>query len=227
MATSGLSIGHSDAPRRHHTPEVREALHDNVSRARMATLAVHKNPDVRAAVAARADCPLGLMISLAHDAKADVRLAVAANERAAFSVLEQLARDRDPRVAKAVVHNVAAPKQVVEALGFHRDASVRRIACIRLDDPEGFVAALTGEVAVTPELEEAASGEDASAGAVRDPEARVLAPRPQVGRSASGAVPTLEPEGSYEADSTAATSRAVTSSTAPSPSTWRNRPLPS
>ncbi len=186
MATSGFSLPIGDDRPKPVSPDIHEAGSDGVERDRLAALALHRKPEVRAIVAARGDCPLGLLITLAHDAKADVRVAVAANERAAESVLAQLATDRDARVARAVAHNPAASQFVVAILAGHREPSVRRAATARLNDANSSAASDPWPPVAAPELEDtpslAPTGEVPAVTAPEEPR-RVLAPRPTVGRA--------------------------------------------
>jgi len=55
------------------------------------SLAVHREPDVRAAVARRGDCPPGALISLGHDHRPEVLLALIGNPRTPSSVVRNLA----------------------------------------------------------------------------------------------------------------------------------------
>ncbi len=61
------------------------------SRAELVALAAQGRADVRAAVAARLDCPLATMLSLAHESDVRVLEALASNPNAPRSVLERLA----------------------------------------------------------------------------------------------------------------------------------------
>lgn len=112
-----------------------------------------RNPVVRATVGARADCPLGLAVTLAHDAVAAVRAAVAANPHTQRTVLEYLAGDRQVEVLLALVRNPGLPPAVVERLAAHHKSEVRRAVVLRLagdaDAPDAAV-----EDAGTPELRE-------------------------------------------------------------------------
>ncbi len=60
------------------------------SRAELVALAAHGKPEVRAAVAARLDCPLATMLSLALESDVRVLEALASNPNAPRSVLERL-----------------------------------------------------------------------------------------------------------------------------------------
>lgn len=69
-------------------------------------LAVHHSATVRTAVAARADCPVGALISLGHD--------------------------HDLGVLEAVLRNMRTPSSVVRALADHRNAQISDLAVQRL-----------------------------------------------------------------------------------------------
>ena len=72
-----------------------------VTGATLLSLAVHREPSVRAAVAQRADCPVGALISLSHDHREEVLLALLENPRTPSSVVRNLADHRAPSVAVA------------------------------------------------------------------------------------------------------------------------------
>lgn len=65
------------------------------------SLAVHREPDVRAALARREDCPTGALISLGHDHRQEVLLALIGNRRTPSSVLRNLADHHVALVALA------------------------------------------------------------------------------------------------------------------------------
>jgi uncharacterized protein (DUF2336 family) len=65
------------------------------------SLAVHREPSVRAAIARRPDCPAGALISLSHDHRPEVLLALIDNPRTPSSVVRNLADNRTPHVATA------------------------------------------------------------------------------------------------------------------------------
>jgi hypothetical protein len=66
-------------------------------------LAVHRNPDVRAAVAARPDCPMGAMLALGHDRSGEVLEALVNNVRAPETLIRQLAEHRRPEIRDAAL----------------------------------------------------------------------------------------------------------------------------
>jgi hypothetical protein len=72
-----------------------------VTTSELMSLAVHADPRVRAAVATRADCPVGALISLAHDHRPEVLVALIANSRTPSSAIRNLADSRHPNVAAA------------------------------------------------------------------------------------------------------------------------------
>lgn len=74
-----------------HDAAMMRAADPQVTGADLLSLAVHKEPDVRAAVAGRADCPTGALISLGHDHRAEVLLALIGNPRTPSAVVRNLA----------------------------------------------------------------------------------------------------------------------------------------
>lgn len=70
------------------------------------SLAVHRDPYVRAAVAARGDCPPGALISLGHDHQVVVLEALIANPRTPSSVIRNLGDHRNQRVADLAVQRL-------------------------------------------------------------------------------------------------------------------------
>lgn len=202
MATSGMSVGTGRATRVP-SPGLHRAADPELSRNELHELAKSRDGATREAIAARHDCPLGVLISLAHDARADVRVAAAANECAAPAVLDHLARDRDAAVLKAVARNPATPLAIVEKLSFSRREDVRRVAAKELDRRTGdstgaeVVAVRAPAPPRAPELLDghragptlAAAGEGA-----RD-QPRTLAPRPQVGPAPPASSAVASPQG--------------------------------
>jgi len=69
--------------------------------AQMLSLAVHREPSVRAAVARRADCPASALVSLGHDYRPEVLLALIGNPRTPSSVVRNLADHEAQLVATA------------------------------------------------------------------------------------------------------------------------------
>lgn len=79
-----------------------ERAHDfAVTGSDLLSLAVHREPAIRAAVAERTDCPVGALISLGHDHRTEVLLALLTNPRTPSSVVRNLADHRDQQVAMA------------------------------------------------------------------------------------------------------------------------------
>lgn len=132
MATSGITFSVSDAPA-HLPAEWHEASAVGTPIARLQKLAMHRHPDVRAAVARRLDCPIGVLASLAHDRVTSVRCAVASNPRLVTAVAEQLMRDRDVAVLKSLARNDAVSLTILQALALSRKEDVRHVAARRLD----------------------------------------------------------------------------------------------
>lgn len=86
--------------------DVARATDPAVTGSNLLPLAVHRNASVRAAVAARTDCPVGALISLGHD--------------------------HDVAVLEALLRNVRTPSSVVRALGDHRNQRISDLAVQRL-----------------------------------------------------------------------------------------------
>lgn len=133
MASSGIAIGHDLTPR-HASPEWHEAADADTSLHRVQKLATCKERDVRAVIARRADCPMGVLASLAFDHDSDVRAAVAGNPRITEAVSTHLARDRDVKVVKALARNHAIDLALLQHLALHRKDDVRRVASRNLDE---------------------------------------------------------------------------------------------
>ena len=77
------------------------ATQPDVSSTELLSLAVHREPAVRAAIARRTDCPAGALISLGHDHRPEVLLALIGNPRTPSSVVRNLADHRAQQVAVA------------------------------------------------------------------------------------------------------------------------------
>lgn len=86
--------------------DVARALDPQVIGSELLPFAVHREATVRAAVAARTDCPAGALISLGHD--------------------------HDLLVLEALLRNVRTPSSVVRALADHRNQKVADLAVQRL-----------------------------------------------------------------------------------------------
>ncbi len=113
--------------------EVHEAQNPDLSKAELLPLGSSRSVAVRAIVAARLDCPLGLMVTLAHDYHPDVRCAIASNPSAQRSVLSYLAADRHVEVVRAVVENPSLPSDILDELSFHKKSPIREAAAHRLN----------------------------------------------------------------------------------------------
>lgn len=112
-----------------------EARHPETSRERLKELAASPSARIRQAVAARRDCPLGVMIELSGDDSAEVRMALAANP-GAVPVMEQLAQDHNRDVVKALANNPALPQGALLGLASHKRRDVRKVALERLRELE-------------------------------------------------------------------------------------------
>lgn len=86
--------------------DVARALNPQVAGVDLLPLAVHKSPQVRAAVASRTDCPMGALISLGHDHNVEVLEALIKNMRTPASVIRQLADHRNTKVSEAAVQRL-------------------------------------------------------------------------------------------------------------------------
>lgn len=133
--------------------EVEEAARPGLDKARINELAGSRNALVRAAIAARTDCPLGLMVTLAHDYSAEVRAAVAKNPTAQRTVMAYLSADRSVDVLTALLENPSLPNEILEELAFHKKGAVRAVAAARLDQGLSAPSAVEEDVH-TPELAE-------------------------------------------------------------------------
>ena len=142
------------------SPEVQEAMQPGLHRAHIQALGQSKNWMVREAIAARVDCPLGVMVGLAHDSHTEVRTAVAGNPSIARTVMEHLARDKHAEVVVALVHNPSVEMDIVEALAFHKKPEIRTAAGQRLDS--GVTATAGYADSTVPELRERVEAFDAS-----------------------------------------------------------------
>lgn len=142
------------------SPEVEEASQPGLHRAHIQALAQSKNWFVREVVAGREDCPLGVMVGLAHDGHVEVRTAVAGNRAIARTVMEHLARDRAPEVIVALLGNSALEMDIVESLAFHKRSEVRAAASARLDSGVQPVRHIPSDT--VPELREQVEAYDSS-----------------------------------------------------------------
>jgi hypothetical protein len=133
--------------------EVQVAMQPGLHRAHVMALGSSRNSLVRATIASRPDCPLGLMVTLAHDHSAEVRARVASNPRAQRTVMAYLSTDHSVDVVIALLANPSLPPEMVEELAFHKKAAVRAVAAARLDEPAPARTGVTEDVH-TPELAE-------------------------------------------------------------------------
>jgi len=127
-------------------------MQPGLHRAHVQALSQSKNWLVREVIAGREDCPLGVMVGLAHDSHTEVRTAVAGNPVIARTVMEHLARDRHIEVVVALLHNPATEMDIVESLAFHKKSEVRAAASARLDSGETAPPRVPNNV--VPELRE-------------------------------------------------------------------------
>src|SRR6478735_8773523 len=104
--------------------EVQAATDPGLTKDQVTAFGSSRNALVRASIAARADCPLGLMVTLAHDFSADVRAAVARNSHAQRTVMAYLSADRSVDVLRALLENPSLPGEIVEELAFHKKSAV-------------------------------------------------------------------------------------------------------
>lgn len=87
--------------------EDRLRAHDPLTpRSELVQLAGHRDPAVKAVVAARRDCPLASMFALIHES--------------------------DPRILEALAGNVSAPRSVLQQLSVHKRPEIRDLATRRL-----------------------------------------------------------------------------------------------
>jgi hypothetical protein len=131
------------------------ARNPQTSRDELLTLGSSSSAHVRALVAARADCPLQVMISLANDGSTDVRKAVASNPAVA-PVAGQLAHDKHVDVVSALLTNPAVPHDVLVSLASHKKRGIRNSAAERLIDRERQARARSESAA--PELRDRVFG---------------------------------------------------------------------
>lgn len=86
--------------------DLERARDHELTSTQLLSLAVHRDPAVRATVAARPDCPAGALISLGYDPQPEVLLALLANPRTPSSVVRNLADYRLPAVAEVAVQRL-------------------------------------------------------------------------------------------------------------------------
>lgn len=141
-----MARGFSSAPGA--SPDIVRAQAPELTKAELLEFGASRNRLVRGVVASRADCPLGLMVTLAHDFDTEVRMAVAGNSSALESVLRYLAADKSVDVVLAVTENPRTPRETIEELAVHKNSRVREAAVLRLEAPAQGPPTVTG--AVTP-----------------------------------------------------------------------------
>lgn len=134
--------------------EFSEARLENLQRDRLLELAQSRNSAVRAAIAGRDDCPLGVIVTLAIDGSADVRAAVAGNPIAQRTVLAFLSEDRSTEVLSALLTNPSLPADLIGDLALHRKSEVRAAAAARLDAAPSFPQEDVREDSHIPEVAE-------------------------------------------------------------------------
>ena len=86
--------------------DLRRALDPEVAGSDLMPFAVHRAAEVRAAVAARPDCPIAALTSLGFDHDRAVLEALLKNPRTPSSVVRKLADHRDPRVSDQAVQRL-------------------------------------------------------------------------------------------------------------------------
>lgn len=141
--------------------EVDSARREVLDKTQLVVLGQSKNEVVREIIAARTDCPLGIMVTLTHDRSTDVRAAVAGNPSVSRTVMEHLAEDKQVAVLEALVRNPALPGDMLDQLAFHRRSEVRDLVAERLDS--GIPTASSAQDAATPELRDRVFDEQARA----------------------------------------------------------------
>lgn len=83
--------------------DVARALDPSATFADLLGFCVHPDPAVRAAVASRADSPLGALLALGHDRNIEVLAALVRNPRASETLIRQLAEHRNPDIRDAAL----------------------------------------------------------------------------------------------------------------------------
>lgn len=94
------------SPLSQRTDEVALAQDPALEQAQLLQLAVHRDPRVRAAIAARPDAPAGALISLGYDPSLDVLHALVGNPRTPSSVVRKLSDHRNAALADAAVQRL-------------------------------------------------------------------------------------------------------------------------
>ena len=93
-------------PTRDMAADVDRAADAAVTGPDLLVFAVHRSAAVRAAVAARTDCPAGALVSLGHDHDAAVLEALLRNTRTPSSVVRALADHRNPKISGLAVQRL-------------------------------------------------------------------------------------------------------------------------
>jgi hypothetical protein len=94
------------SPARGASEDLLRAKDPEIAGSDLLPLAVHRDPVVRATVAARTDCPAGALVSLGHDHAPEVLLALISNPRTPSSVIRKLADHRLTHIADAAVQRL-------------------------------------------------------------------------------------------------------------------------
>lgn len=97
----------------------------NVGEKALTVLAEDLDPDIRARVCEKPECPVRLLMKLASDPDPSVRRSVANARHVPIELLVQLASDSDPIVRDAVVHAERTPAELLVVL---TSDPVRKIA---------------------------------------------------------------------------------------------------
>lgn len=99
MMASAQGVTHQDQ-------QVDLARATEVTGPELLTFAAHHDPDVRAVVAARHDCPMSAFISLGYDHSPEVLKALLANSATPSSVVRKLADHRNPDVSEVAIQRL-------------------------------------------------------------------------------------------------------------------------
>ena len=86
--------------------DVSLAQNPELEAAALMTLATHRDPRVRATVAARSDAPMAVLMSLGYDPSLDVLHALLGNPRTPSSVVRKLSDHRNAALADAAVQRL-------------------------------------------------------------------------------------------------------------------------
>ena len=109
----------------------------------MVELAKSRDTALRAAVAGRSDCPVGVLASLVHDGKPEVRRAIAGSPRLSMALSQVLENDKDSTVLLALLGNPLVDVAVIGHLSAsrHPDVSLEAVRILRAmhDRADGIV----------------------------------------------------------------------------------------